>query len=173
MHPISERNLALAGIPWTLSIIIAIFWAGGLVNTHRAESALPQYFRLIIFLTIVVFWYWFSLYVRQRIDGQWVPFLSKYRGWLWDIIVTFQIFLLPTTFLSIYGIIFALTGIFIFEWALIINTILWMFFFLVESAGSQGDFFSNFNFSQLNWFTVVGIVLDIVGIVFSVIDIMK
>jgi hypothetical protein len=74
---------------------------------------------------------------------------------------------------SDYGFVFSALGALNVELSLVIVTVLWMAFFLIESSYSQGELLSSFDFSNLNLFVVSGIVLDLVGIALSLMGMLK
>ena len=160
---IAKRNFKLASISWITLIGFVIF----------VEPSPERHSRLIVFFAIAAFWYWFSLCFRRKwikpsSGHKWYGVYYLGKSWHWEDVVSFQVFLLPFSFISIYGLIFAGISLLNFQLSLVITIVLWMFFFLLESAHSQGQLFSTFDFSELNWFTVAGIVIDLIGIILSI-----
>lgn len=169
MLPSSEKSNVMATISWII--------VGGFLLSEE-PSILIAHSRLLVFFTIISFWYGLSLYIRRQKyksqDGKTYYEALRYLGsvWFhWNTVLAFGIFLIPTTFLTILGIFYAITGALSKELSMLITINLWIVFFTFESTHSQGKIFSTFYLSELNWFVVSGIFLDVAGLIFSIIEI--
>jgi hypothetical protein len=169
MLPPSDKSNFMATIAWVIVVLFIFSENPTVLTTHS---------RLLVFFTITAFWYGLSLYMRRQAfknnDGKIYNESLRYfdKVWLyWYTVLAFTIFLIPATFITILALIYVFTKTVSVELPTIFTTLLWMIFFAFESTYSQGKIFTKFRVTELNLFVVFGVILDIAGLVFSVIEI--
>ncbi len=135
--------------------------------------------RVLVLFVIITFWYWFSLYLRRERHessrSDWVWYWVEYLGWYWEWgkIVTAEILLMPLSYLTVAGLSYVFTGSPSFEVSVIISCILWIAFYAGETGYYHLEDFISFDISDIPWFVFVSIILDVTGIIFSLISFAK